>query len=55
MAMIIAKILAVMRTGLLSALAVQVIFFMSSGCVEKKEVAKNTLLSRLAEISNIDF
>jgi len=40
MAMIIAKILAVMRTGLLSALAVQVIFFMSSGCVEKKEVAK---------------
>ena len=38
--MIIAKILAVMRTGLLSALAVQVIFFMSSGCVEKKEVAK---------------
>jgi len=40
MAMIIAKILAVMRTGLLSALAVQVIFFMSSGCVEKEEVAK---------------
>ena len=40
MAMIIAKILAVMRTGLLSALAVQVIFFMSSGCVKKEEVAK---------------
>ena len=38
--MIIAKILAVMRTGLLSALAVQVIFFMSSGCVKKEEVAK---------------
>jgi len=40
MAMIIAKILAVMRVGLLSALAVQVIFFMSSGCVKKEEVAK---------------
>ena len=38
--MIIAKILAVMRVGLLSALAVQVIFFMSSGCVKKEEVAK---------------
>jgi len=29
-----------MRVGLLSVLAVQVIFFMSSGCVKKEEVAK---------------
>ena len=29
-----------MRIGLLSVLAVQVIFFMSSGCVKKEEVAK---------------
>ena len=40
MAIIIAKILSMMRVGLLSVLAVQVIFFMSSGCVKKEEVAK---------------
>ena len=40
MAIIIAKILSMMRVGLLSVLAVQVIFLMSSGCVKKEEVAK---------------
>ena len=40
MAIIIAKILSMMRVGLLSVLAVQVIFFMSLGCVKKEEVAK---------------
>ena len=40
MAISIAKILSMMRIGLLSVLAVQVIFFMSSGCVKKEEVAK---------------
>ena len=40
MAIIIAKILSMMRVGLLSVLAVQVIFFMSSGCVKKEEAAK---------------
>jgi len=40
MVIIIAKILSMMRIGLLSVLAVQVIFFMSSGCVKKEEVAK---------------
>ena len=40
MVIIIAKILSMMRVGLLSVLAVQVIFFMSSGCVKKEEVAK---------------
>ena len=40
MAIIIAKILSMMRVGLLSVLTVQVIFFMSSGCVKKEEVAK---------------
>ena len=40
MAIIIAKILSIVRVGLLSVLAVLVIFFMSSGCVKKEEVAK---------------
>ena len=40
MALIIAKILSMMRVGLFSVLGVQVIFFMSSGCVKKEEVAK---------------
>ena len=40
MAIIIAKILSMMRVGLLSVLAVQVVFFMSLGCVKKEEVAK---------------
>ena len=40
MAIIIAKILSMMRVGLLSIFAVQVIFFMSLGCVKKEEVAK---------------
>ena len=40
MAIIIAKILSMMRVGLLSVLVVQVIFFMSLGCVKKEEVAK---------------
>ena len=40
MAIIIAKILSMMWVGLLSVLAVQVIFFMSLGCVKKEEVAK---------------
>ena len=40
MAIIIAKILSMMRVGLLSVFAVQVIFFMSLGCVKKEEVAK---------------
>jgi multidrug efflux pump subunit AcrA (membrane-fusion protein) len=40
MVIIIAKILSMMRVGLLSVLAVQVIFFMSLGCVKKEEVAK---------------
>ena len=40
MAIIIAKILSMMRVGLLSILVVQVIFFMSLGCVKKEEVAK---------------
>ena len=40
MAIIIAKILSIVRVGLLSVLAVLVIFFISSGCVKKEEVAK---------------
>ena len=40
MALIIAKILSIVRVGLLSVLAVLVIFFISSGCVKKEEVAK---------------
>ena len=40
MAIIIAKILSMMRVGFLSVLAVQVIFFMSLGCVKKDKVAK---------------
>ncbi len=40
MAIIIAKILSMMRVGLLNVLAVQVIFFMPLGCVKKEEVAK---------------
>jgi len=40
MALIIAKILSMMRFCLLSVLVVQVIFFMSLGCVKKEEVAK---------------
>ena len=40
MAIIIAKILSIVRVCLLSVLAVLVIFFMSSGCVKKEEVAK---------------
>ena len=40
MTIIIAKILSIVRVGLLSVLAVLVIFFMSSGCVKKEEVAK---------------
>jgi len=40
MAIIIAKISSMMRVGLLSVLAVQVIFFMFLGCVKKEEVAK---------------
>ncbi len=56
MAIIIAKILSMMRVGLLSVLAVQVIFFMSSGCVEKKEVAKKKReLSLPVQIGKIIF
>ena len=40
MAIIIAKILSVMRVGLLSVLSVQVILIMSLGCVKKEEVEK---------------
>ena len=40
MAIIIAKILSIVRVGLLNVLAVLVTFFMSSGCVKKEEIAK---------------
>ena len=40
MAIIITKILSMIRISILSALAVQIIFFMSSGCVKKEEATK---------------
>ena len=56
MAIIITKILSMIRISILSALAVQIIFFMSSGCVKKEEATKkNREFSLPVQIGKIVF
>lgn len=56
MAIIITKILSMIRVSILSALTVQIIFFMSSGCVKKEEATKkNREFSLPVQIGKIVF
>ena len=56
MAIIITKILSMIRISILSVLAVQIIFFMSSGCVKKEEATeKKRKFSLPVQIGKIVF